>query len=149
MTKPTNTSSAGPARSVISPRLRQSGRRGARVGTDDSSVPTRLLLAGAVDAISACDSVMLLLSAPCRGVRDAVNELLRVALTREHLNNAGVQRVSDVLAECGVQPQRHVRSLAVRLHQRLQRRVSDRASSILVRGNRLVRHGVLFLPFLR
>src|SRR5690606_37908163 len=117
MTKPTNMISAGPERSAISPRLRQSARGELRSGAGCAPAPETESLSGTDVLFSAWVSCMLR-SAPCLGLGDRVDELLRSALAGEHLDDAGVQRVSDVLTESGVQPQFHVRSLLVRLHER-------------------------------
>src|SRR5690606_7593715 len=115
MTKPTNMISAGPERSAISPRLRQSGRGERRSGAGCAPAPETVSLSG-TDVLSSAWVSCMLLSAPCLRLGDRVDELLRSSLTREHLDDAGVQCVADVLTECGVEPQSHVRSLLVGLH---------------------------------
>jgi hypothetical protein len=79
---------------------------------------------------------------------DSRDDLVGAAAAGEHLDDAGVQRVADVLAEQGVQPDGDVRRVVVRRQDVLQGRVRHDGLRVLAGRERHERLGVALLVLL-
>src|SRR3954452_22602469 len=125
MTNATKTISAGPDRTAISrrarqpmPRLRRRG--GSAIAALPPPVGRSVRDAPATCALSRRDAIGYDSSGLLGGVVDGLDDALRAALAGQHVDDADVQRVADVLAVHGVQPLRHERSGVVGLQDALE-----------------------------